>query len=82
MTTVYDWVSVTIFAGCIVLFMQRSVTGDESGDQLWHYIIASAGCAVANYLGNNGNTLIAIAVFGATLAFIWCRLRPFDKTGG
>ena len=33
METVYDWVTVAIFAGLIVLFLQRSV-GPER-DQLW-----------------------------------------------
>ena len=86
METVYDWVTVAIFAGLVVLFLQRS-TGDEPPrDSMLHYLMASAGCAVANYFGNKAVAggglvyhLIAVAVIVGTLAFVHVVLRPLDK---
>src|SRR5690606_17015759 len=76
--TVFDWITVAIFAGLIVLFMQRS-TGDEPPqDSIWQYLGPSVGCAVANYLGNEGYQLAAIGVIAATLGYIIFVLRPFN----
>lgn len=80
METVYDWVTVAIFAGLVVLFMQRS-TSDEperENDSLWLYLGAGLGCAVSNYIGNKGIHLLAVPLILATLGFIWYYLRPFD----
>ncbi|QMW22059.1 XrtV sorting system accessory protein [Sandaracinobacteroides saxicola] len=86
MQTVYDWVTVAIFAGIIVLFLQRSV-GPER-DSMWHYLVASVACAVTNQIGNKAiedNSILwhgfAIAGLVATLAFIQYFLRPFDNFG-
>jgi len=77
--TVYDWVTVAIFAGLIVLFVQRSTTEEEAKqhDSLLLYLGAGIGCAVANYAGNKGMHLIAIPLIAATLFFIVYYLRPF-----
>ena len=81
METVYDWVSIGIFAGLIVLFMQRSTAEDDSiHDPLWMYLAAGGGCAVANYLGNNEMDIPAIVVIVATLAFIVHFLKPFPAS--
>ena len=78
METVFDWITVAIFAGLIVLFMQRS-TGDEPPqDSIWQYLGPSVGCAFANYLGNEGQTLAAIAVIAATLGYVIFVLKPFN----
>jgi len=76
MSTVYDWTTMIVFAGLVVLFLQRSQ--GEARDALWHYLVAAVGCAVTNYLGNEGQDLPAIALGGATLAFIFFVLRPLD----
>jgi uncharacterized membrane protein YjjP (DUF1212 family) len=83
--TVYDWVSIAIFAGLVVLFMQRS-TQRVQRDSLWQYLVAAVGCALANWLGNTGlgegSMLLqigGIVVIGATLGFIWIVLRPLDR---
>ncbi len=77
METVYDWVSLAIFAGLIVLFIQRS-TGDraEKDAPLLYYLGAGVGCAVANYFGNHGQDIIAVALLVATVAFIIVCLKP------
>jgi len=84
METPYDWLTVMTFAGLIVLFLQRSQ--GEPRDHLWQYLIAALGCAFTNYIGNeamkSGEMLLhagAIALFGATIAFIWRVLQPFGQ---
>jgi hypothetical protein len=80
MQTVYDWVTLAIFAGLVVLFLQRS-SQEEPTDSLWSYLGAGVGCAVANYFGNEGNHIVAIAIIVATVAFIVLVLKPF-RAGG
>jgi hypothetical protein len=77
--TIYDWVTVAIFAGLIVLFLQRSAGDAPPKDSVVSYLLASAGCAAANYLGNHGHHFLAIAVIIAVLAFVALVLRPFDS---
>jgi hypothetical protein len=84
METPYDWITILIFAGLIVLFLQRSQ--GVARDHLWQYLVAAVGCAVTNYLGNeamkNGELLWHLGAVGlglATLAFIWFQLRPFSE---
>jgi Ca2+/Na+ antiporter len=78
METAYDWITVGIFAGLIVLFMQRSTNQDESvDDPLWMYLAAGVGCGVANFLGNKEMHLPAILAIVATLAFVLHFLKPF-----
>jgi hypothetical protein len=86
METVYDWVTVAIFAGLIVLFLQRSV-GPER-DQMWPYFAASVACAVINQVGNHavetGEMLwhvMAIVGIAAILGFIQYFLKPFSNLG-
>ena len=78
METAYDFATVAIFAGLIVLFLERSLA-DSYSDSLWQYLVASVGCAVANYLGNQGYHIPAILLISGTLVFIFHVLRPFDK---
>jgi hypothetical protein len=79
METVYDWVTVAIFAGLLVLFLQRSTSSDDTvHDPLWMYLTASGGCALANYLGNDGMHLFAIVALAATLAFVVRFLKPLS----
>ena len=83
METVYDWVSLAIFAGLIVLFLQRSVGERAEKDaSLLYYLGAGVGCAVANYFGNHGQDLIAILFLAATVAFIISVLKPFKLKPG
>ena len=79
MSTIYDVVTIAIFAGLIVLFLQRSVGEAPLNDHMWQYLVAAIGCAVANYLGNEGWTFPAVIAIVATLAFIYYVLHPFGK---
>ncbi len=83
METIYDWVSLAIFAGLIVLFLQRSTSERAEKDvSLLYYLGAGVGCAVADYAGNQGQDIIAILLVAATLAFIIFYLKPFRLRAG
>ena len=77
METIFDWVSVAIFSGLIVLFLQRSSEA-EPRDSLWQYLAASAGCATANTLGNNHYEIWAVLVLVFVLVFVWIVLKPLE----
>ena len=77
MQSVYDWVSLAIFAGLIVLFLQRSTSEHAETDvSLFYYLAAGVGCAMANYFGNRGQDIIAILLLVATVGFIIYFLKP------
>ncbi len=79
MKTPYDFVTMAIFAGLIVVFLQRSVGDRRDDDPMWRYFLAATGCAVGNYLGNQGFRFPAVIVIVATLAFIVHTIRPFAR---
>ena len=93
METIFDWMTVAVFAGLVVLFLQRSSGEAEPQDSIWQYLVAAAGCAVTNYLGNEGlgggeeggatdvtQLALAVLAFAGTLAFVWFVLKPFKRT--
>jgi hypothetical protein len=79
MQTAYDWVAIGIFAGLVLLFLHRSAAEEPPRDYLLQYIVASGGCALGNYLGNQGHDLLAIGVIVAVLAFIFIALAPLGR---
>jgi ABC-type Mn2+/Zn2+ transport system permease subunit len=80
MDTIYDWLSLAIFAGLIVLFLQRSTSERSDKDvSLLYYLGAGVGCAVANYFGNHGQDILAVLLLVATVGFIAYFLKPFQR---
>ena len=77
MQTPYDWITVAIFAGIVVLFLQRSVGDTQVEDRLLSYFPPAIACAIANQLGNKGHDAIAIVLILAVLAYCWVVLKPF-----
>ncbi|HKX22728.1 MAG TPA: hypothetical protein VJM81_05570 [Rhizorhapis sp.] len=77
MSTIYDWMTIALFAGLIVLFLQRSTDDGPEVDSILHYLPPSIGCAVVNYLGNEGHDAAALAVLAVTLGYVWMVLKPF-----
>lgn len=75
MQTVYDWVTIAIFAGLIVLFLQRS-TAEVQTDRVIDYLPPALFCALGNYLGNNGHTALAILVIAVIPVYVWMVLKP------
>lgn len=76
MDTVFDWVTVVIFAALVTHFLQQSADRGARQTPLWQYAIACAGCALANWLGNGGYRAAGAAVIVLTLgymAFIYFR---------
>ena len=82
METVYDWVTLSIFAALIVLFLQRSVGNQKDDAPLAYYLAAGLGCAVANYFGNEEQHLIAVVILAATIGLIFRFLKPFQAANG
>lgn len=78
METIFDWLALAAFAGLVVLFLQRSME-DEPVDKLYHYAPPAIGCAAANWLGNNGYGLIAVAVLVLCAVYVIKVLRPFPS---
>lgn len=76
--TVYDWLTIFVFSGLIVLFLQRS-SADEPQDEMYQYFPAAIGCAVANYLGNNGQAAFAWLTLAAIAVYVWYVLKPFAR---
>jgi hypothetical protein len=83
METIYDWVSLGIFAGLVVLFLQRS-TGDhaEKDASLLYYLAAGIGCGAANYFGDHDQDIVAILLLIATVGGSIYFLKPFKLTRG
>ncbi len=76
MHTVYDWLTVAVFGGLVVLFLQRS-SQEHHDDHLWQYLVPAVGCGVVNYVGNDGHGLIAVALLVGVAAYIFYVLKPF-----
>jgi hypothetical protein len=78
MNTIYDWVTIAIFGALAILFLHRSAGPERSNDRVIYYLPPAAGCAGANYLGNNDQKWIAIALTVAVVGYIIFVLKPFD----
>ena len=81
MQTPYDWITIAIFAGLIVIFLQRSVGEGEPQDSILSYLPPAVGCAVSNYVGNQGYDILAILGIVAVLAYSFIVLKPFHRIG-
>lgn len=79
MKTIFDLLTMAIFAGLIVLFLQRSIGEPPPKDAMWKYLVAAVGCAVANYLGNHEYQIPAVVMIVGTLMFIFYVLHPFSR---
>lgn len=80
MSTIFDWVTMIIFGGMVVLFLQRSMGPPRSSDTIFHYFPPALGCAIANYLGNEGQEIAAIALTIAVVGYILFVLKPFERS--
>lgn len=80
METVYDWVTVAIFAGLVTRFLSKSVDEEEPDDSIWHYLAPSVGCAFANWLGNEGWYIPAVILILACLAYIFYFIWPARRS--
>lgn len=76
MQTAYDWITVLIFAGLVTHFLATSVDSDGKDISVWHYLLASVGCACVNWLGNEGQHLFAILLLVGVGVYIFYFLSP------
>jgi hypothetical protein len=78
-STIYDVVTLALFAGLAILFLQRSVGPASPHDRIYHYIPPAIGCAVANWLGNQQLHIGAIATIVLSVAYVVLVLKPFQQ---
>ena len=78
METIFDWVSVAIFGGLVVLFLQRSTAEEEPKDHIMQYFPPIIGCAIANYLGNHHQEQFGAALIIGVLVYVAVVLKPFN----
>jgi hypothetical protein len=76
--TIYDWITVAIFGGLIVLFLHRSTGDDPPKDNILQYMPPAIGCALANYVGNHGQGPFSALIVVVVLVYIWLVLKPFN----
>jgi hypothetical protein len=75
--TVYDWITIAIFGGLVVLFLHRSMAEGEPQDTILHYLPPALGCALANYVGNHGQGPLSALIVVAVLIYVALVLKPF-----
>ena len=85
-STIFDVVTMALFAGLVVLFLQRS-TIPEPRDHMYQYAPPAIGCAVANYFGNQGYkldnlglTVMAWVIIACVVGYVLYVLKPFTRT--
>ena len=92
METIWDWVTVIAFGGLVVLMLNRSAQEDPP-DHLLQYLVPAAGCAIANYIGNNYSDLGAALALVLVAVYVYKVLKwpspdffhrepPDDHSGG
>jgi hypothetical protein len=92
METIWDWVTVIAFGGLVVLMLNRSAQ-ENPPDHLLQYLVPAAGCAIANYIGNNYSDLGAALALVLVAVYVYKVLKwpspdflrrepPDDHSGG
>jgi len=66
MATVFDVVTVTCFAGLVLAFFWFT---DRQTRTLLHFLLAGIVFAVANHVGNAGETILAVALILAGVGY-------------
>ena len=66
MSTFFDVVTVTCFVGLVIAFFKFT---DRETRTLVHFILAGVVFAVANQVGNNGSTVLALILILAGAAY-------------
>lgn len=79
METLYDWWAVATFGVLSITWLSRSVNRTSFPDPALPYAICALGCALGNWLGNEGHSVFAAAVLSATLIVYLAVIRPFRK---
>jgi apolipoprotein N-acyltransferase len=80
LSTIYDLITVALFAGLVILFLQRSTEPETPNDRIIYYLPPAVGCALANWLGNNHQDIWAVIALVAVVIYSYMVLKPFQKT--
>ena len=78
MKTLYDWLTVGLFCLVAMTFLQRSLGEAKRRDSMVDYLPPALGCAAANWLGNAGHEIAAIALLAASALYYWHRIKPLE----
>lgn len=78
MDTIFDWISILLFSGVVILYLQRSAAAEPT-DTVWHYLPPAVGCASANYFGNHDWPALATGLVVLTIAYVYYVLKPFER---
>lgn len=81
MQTIFDWMTVAVFAAVTVLFLQRSIGPARADDSVLRYVPPVMMCAVANWLGNAGRGGWASFLIMAAVVYFLLILRPGRRSG-
>jgi hypothetical protein len=79
MSTVFDWLTVAIFAVLAVIYLQRSVGTRPAHDAVWKYLPPAVACVTANQVGNAGWGVAAVVLMVVAMAYVWFVIRPLDR---
>ena len=77
MKTIYDVITLALFAGLAILFLQRST--EQARDRMIDYVPPAVGCALANWLGNNDQPIWAVVTIVLGLLYTFIVLKPFKQ---
>jgi hypothetical protein len=77
--TIYDLLTLALFAGLVVLFLQRSASDAAPDDHLYQYLPPAVLLATANYFGNHEQHIVAIGAILAAIAYVVVVLKPFKQ---
>lgn len=75
--TIYDFITLGLFAGLAILFLQRST--EQARDRMIDYLPPAVGLALANWLGNNDQPIWAIVVIALGIGYTIVVLKPFKQ---
>ena len=79
MKSIHDLLSLCLFAGLAILFLQRSASPKPDPVALWRYAVAGVGCAAADILGNHGQPIAGGVLLAAVVVFSLVMLKPFER---
>ena len=81
MRTVFDWLSVILFCAIALTLLHRSMHPPFK-DRIVAYLPPACGCALGNWLGNEGYHLAAILTLIAAAVFYQAVLDPWQDLRG
>ena len=79
MDTVFDFVSVGLFAGLAILFLQRSAAEEPDTIPMWQYGVAAVMCAGGNWGGNHGYPIVGGVILAVTAVYSIFVLKMFGR---